>query len=204
MIKKTTTTYISTVDLWAYCIYSLQAGGGGMEYHLHQHGPKGTRDTVYPVYTLGCGRTLSFHVFNEGWQGLKFRWLYYSSLLLYSRMTFLFCSLLLWYPQKFKTKSRESEPELNLGSPVHSCPCPIFLHLSLSLSLCLPRGDVEVILSECPLLGTVKHCVVSVLPRSKWVRSSRPRWQDLCGWRILHLDQRASGMHSGERWGFLI
>ncbi|TNN64594.1 hypothetical protein EYF80_025221 [Liparis tanakae] len=40
-------------------------------------------------------------------------------------------------------------------------------------------------------------CQPFVLRRSKRVRSSRPRRQDLRGGRILHLDQRASGVHSG-------
>lgn len=34
--------------------------------------------------------------------------------------------------------------------------------------------------------------------RSKRVWSRRSRRQDLRGWRLLHLDQRASGLHSGE------
>lgn len=37
--------------------------------------------------------------------------------------------------------------------------------------------------------------------RSKRVWSGRSRRQDLRGWRLLHLDQRASGVHSGETRG---
>lgn len=39
---------------------------------------------------------------------------------------------------------------------------------------------------------------VFVQHRSERVWSRRSRRQDLRGWRLLHLDQRASGVHSGE------
>lgn len=69
--------------------------------------------------------------------------------------------------------------------------CPISLHFPL-------RGHSHIVLC------LAQWSIVSlVLPRSKWIWSGRPRWQDLCGRGILHLDQRASGMHSGERCGFI-
>lgn len=52
---------------------------------------------------------------------------------------------------------------------------------------------------SCTQFGTVTPFFGSTLCRSKWVWGGRSWWQDLCGWRILHLDQWAAGVHSGER-----
>lgn len=109
------------------------------EYHLHQQRPRGTRDTMYHEHTvlLACGIfifIISWKSLNEGAQGLTLRWLYYSSLLLSSSMTSLFCSGIVspCYTCKRLRQSHRKENGSSI-SALHTL--PPFLHLSPSLPL---------------------------------------------------------------------
>lgn len=126
-----------------------------------------TAKTISHAYTVGCGHVFSFPI-----TGFKF-WM---TLLLFPPppvllfdFTQLFSDLFLpLYLQKFKDKVTERTRHSSAYTPTLA---PSF---SIYLPFCL-LGDMEVILSGCPLIGTVKHCAVSVLFRSERVWSSGPR-----------------------------
>lgn len=132
-------TYISTLDRWACIHYSLRAGGGGTPSHLRQ-----PVDAQFIMHTL-CYRTwsfiLSFHVtvFGRGLRGLRFRWLYYSSLLLYSCVTFLFCSGTV--SSNYICKSWRQSHSKESGSSILALRThPPLPHLSPFISLSASRG----------------------------------------------------------------
>lgn len=126
-------TCILTSDLWAFCIFSLQSGGGGMQ----------TQSTMYIyIYTLQDVLIYTwFHVvgFNEGSQGFKAQvtLLLLPPLLLYDfpllRSTWIFSSYYICksWRQSHRKENRSSFLALQ----------PFFLHFSLSHCL---SGEVEV------------------------------------------------------------
>lgn len=162
-----------------------------MKFLLHQPGAQ--RERIYGEHTLGCSHLIGFtgSLTLKSSADLTFPlfspWL--SSFVLASSTTPPVVSVKVY--DKVTGKRSQAQSQLS----IHSCPCPIFLHLSPSLPL---WGTGGVISTERPLPCSVKHRVDSVLPRSKRVRSRRTWWQDLRGWRLLHLDQWASGLYSGE------
>lgn len=114
------------------------------EYHLHQQRPRGTRDTMYHEHTvlLACGIfifIISWKSLNEDAQGLTLRWLCYSSLLLSSSMTSLFCSGIV-SPRYTCKRLRQSHRKENGSSISALHTLPPLPHLSPFISLSASRG----------------------------------------------------------------